>query len=515
MRKRVLSMLLTMSVIASLIPVQPAAAKKKATSALSEKEMVIKVGEKKKLILKKAPKLSKKKIKKIKWSSTNKKVVYVKEKGKRKDRADVIGLKEGMATIKLKYNGKTYKCKVVVSNGSQETTTESPKTTEQPSTVKSTNQNNNDTNDNTKQDVHSHLYGEWQVKEKPTCVKDGLELRKCECGDIESRVIKAVGHVYDQGVVTVDPTYTSAGIKTYTCSVCGETKEESIPKLNETEHSWDAGKITIAATCTTAGVKTYTCTNCGETKTEEIAATGVHTFDDYGVYLAATYSYGGKEYPKCSGCGKLQIDANKMKKIPCNDSVSGIKRIEGYQGYNSITGGGSYKYKIFENGTIPSSIYFLLKKTKQECHIDVQSAAKDGRMFGINTEDVDVFKFSIYDGENTVEKTYSYAELSTLFTPENQLTVLQKIYGEESGARYNSDEQDLIYNKGGYAGSIDTALIKMPIGYEYVYELDGEMSNRISSGAIYINSMALAIICDDMGYVCNGGFNCNSSYGIE
>ena len=49
------------------------------------------------------------------------------------------------------------------------------------------------------------------------------------------------------------------------------------------EHTWDEGKITTPATCTTEGVKTYTCTGCGETKTEAIAALG-HTFTSEWTY---------------------------------------------------------------------------------------------------------------------------------------------------------------------------------------------------------------------------------------
>ena len=39
-------------------------------------------------------------------------------------------------------------------------------------------------------------------------------------------------------------------------------------------HVWNDGVVTTPATCTAAGVKTYTCTKCGETKTETIPATG-------------------------------------------------------------------------------------------------------------------------------------------------------------------------------------------------------------------------------------------------
>ena len=117
-------------------------------------------------------------------------------------------------------------------------------------------------------------------------------------------------HVWDNGKVTKEPTETETGIKTYTCTLCGETKTETIPKLTHEHsydavvtaptctakgytthtcacgdsyvdaytdalgHAWDEGKVTKAATETESGVKTFTCTRCGETKTEVIPATG-------------------------------------------------------------------------------------------------------------------------------------------------------------------------------------------------------------------------------------------------
>ena len=81
----------------------------------------------------------------------------------------------------------------------------------------------------------------------------------------------ANGHTWDDGVVTTEPTCTKAGVKTYTCTVCKETKTEAIAALG---HKWDDGKVTTEPTCTEAGVKTYTCTVCKETKTEAVAALG-------------------------------------------------------------------------------------------------------------------------------------------------------------------------------------------------------------------------------------------------
>ncbi|MBR5365641.1 MAG: hypothetical protein IK132_05320, partial [Clostridia bacterium] len=44
----------------------------------------------------------------------------------------------------------------------------------------------------------------------------------------------ALGHSWDAGKVTKEPTATATGVKTYTCKRCGTTKTETIPKLTAT-----------------------------------------------------------------------------------------------------------------------------------------------------------------------------------------------------------------------------------------------------------------------------------------
>ena len=89
--------------------------------------------------------------------------------------------------------------------------------------------------------------------------------RSCtRCGHKNAEIIKATGHVWDDGVVT-EPTCTEDGAKTYTCETCGETKSEV---MKATGHTWDDGVITKEPTDTESGVKTYTCTKCGDTKDE-------------------------------------------------------------------------------------------------------------------------------------------------------------------------------------------------------------------------------------------------------
>ena len=111
-------------------------------------------------------------------------------------------------------------------------------------------------------------------------------------------------HTYNSGVVTTQPSCTTEGEKTFTCTQCGHTKTEVVAALGHLyingvcglcgaaepcDHLWDNGSTTTAATCTTNGVKTYTCRKCSETKTEVITATG-HKYSD-----GVCYNCGEKE----------------------------------------------------------------------------------------------------------------------------------------------------------------------------------------------------------------------------
>ena len=81
-------------------------------------------------------------------------------------------------------------------------------------------------------------------------------------------------HSYTSKVTTA-ATCDKAGVKTFTCSKCGDSYTEAIAAIG---HSYTS-KVTTAATCDKAGVKTFTCSNCGGTYTEAIAATG-HSYSN-------------------------------------------------------------------------------------------------------------------------------------------------------------------------------------------------------------------------------------------
>ena len=104
------------------------------------------------------------------------------------------------------------------------------------------------------------------------------------------------------------------GAKDATCTTTGYTGDTYCKDCNEKiadgkvipalGHAWDNGVITTAPTCENAGVKTFTCTRCNETKTEAISATG-HTPVQIPEKPATCTEPGHKAGTKCSVCGAI------------------------------------------------------------------------------------------------------------------------------------------------------------------------------------------------------------------
>ncbi len=104
-------------------------------------------------------------------------------------------------------------------------------------------------------------------------------------------------HTHNYKATVTAPTCTAKGYTTHTCA-CGDSYVDTY--VDALGHAWDNGKVTKPATETEDGVKTFTCTRCGETKTETIPATGVmdvtkmftdvsHSWADDGIQYCVTH----------------------------------------------------------------------------------------------------------------------------------------------------------------------------------------------------------------------------------
>ena len=101
--KRILTIVLTLALIVTMMPMNLTNVNAKSTTRLSSKKIVLQVGKTKKLKVKNKPAGVK-----VVWKSSKKKVATVSKKGK------VKAKKPGKTTITAKVGKKKYKCKVVV-----------------------------------------------------------------------------------------------------------------------------------------------------------------------------------------------------------------------------------------------------------------------------------------------------------------------------------------------------------------------------------------------------------------
>lgn len=103
--------------------------------------------------------------------------------------------------------------------------------------------------------------------------------------------------VWDDGVVKTEPTCTTEGVKTYTCSN-GETRTETIPALGHDHIVTYSDNI-----CTTPGTKTTTCSRCDYSVTENIDALG-HSYIWITTKITTKTEHGEKIH-KCSRCSHI------------------------------------------------------------------------------------------------------------------------------------------------------------------------------------------------------------------
>ena len=149
----------------------------------------------------------------------------------------------------------------------------------------------------------SHTYGSAVITKQPTCTSEGTKTKTCtQCGATVTETIAKLSHSYTATVVA--PTCTTNGYTLHKCSVCGTSYKDSTTKA--TGHSYGNSVVTKQPTCTSEGTKTKTCTKCNATVTETIAKTS-HKYAD--TVVAPTCTTDGYTLHKCSVCGTSYKDS--------------------------------------------------------------------------------------------------------------------------------------------------------------------------------------------------------------
>ena len=177
-----------------------------------------------------------------------------------------------------------------------------------------------DTCDHTKTEeipMTEHTWTDW--------APNGDENHQRECMDDNCDALETVPHAWDDGVVTVAPSCSATGVRTYTCQTCSHVKTEELPitdhtwtnwndnkngthtrscrcNASETKNcNWDAGVVTKEATHLETGIKKFTCTDCNAVREDTIEKTAAHTFGEW----TADITVVGKHHRECA-CGEIE-----------------------------------------------------------------------------------------------------------------------------------------------------------------------------------------------------------------
>ena len=144
-----------------------------------------------------------------------------------------------------------------------------------------------------------HDWGEPYELKAATCTTSGVGKYTCGfCGKVEYKSIPASHDWQNVGEDTA--TCTEGGTQHQICDVCHEEQDIDTEALG---HLWNEGEVVVEPTCAKEGKKLYTCQRegCDETKTETIAATGNHSWTpDY--VVDATCTEDEKVGTFCSVC---------------------------------------------------------------------------------------------------------------------------------------------------------------------------------------------------------------------
>ena len=99
--------------------------------------------------------------------------------------------------------------------------------------------------------------------------------------------------------MTTAPTETTPGVRTFTCTVCSQTRTETIPATGAHDYRFTKN---VAPTCTDGGYDLYTCSGCGATERRNLTDAAGHKWDGGTVTTAPTETTAGVRTFTCTVC---------------------------------------------------------------------------------------------------------------------------------------------------------------------------------------------------------------------
>ena len=255
---------------------------------------------------------------------------------------------------------------------------------------------------------HYHVFGEWETVEEASCEEEGLRVRTCSvCGETEEEILPKAAHVYevDHGY---EATCTATGLSDGAhCSVCGEVlvEQKEIPKVQHVLEDIEGVDPTFTQTGLTPGKR---CSVCHEIIVPQHVIERLKE-EDYGYKLTigtdghvSVYVYTTQEY---------EIEQPVLSEVAFSrDSKSGEL---------TKTGNGQVNFELrFDDGYYLKDIslssgYNALKPPEdigRENTYRITKITNDLVMFVSSQKQVELLDFASYTNDNDGKIAFSWKE---------------------------------------------------------------------------------------------------------
>lgn len=115
----------------------------------------------------------------------------------------------------------------------------------------------------------THVWNDGEITTAATCTQDGVKTFTCTlCGETRTEVIGSSGHVASETFVNNDPEG-----HYHVCSVCGEKTDDV------QAHAFEDGEVIKQPSATEEGLQKIVCSVCGYESTKVLPETHTHVFD--------------------------------------------------------------------------------------------------------------------------------------------------------------------------------------------------------------------------------------------
>lgn len=401
-KKHIVLCLAMLLLVNLLLPTTNVQAKTKKQPILNKSKITLYVGKSYQLKIKNNKK-------KVRWSSSNKKIAKVTKSGK------VKALKKGTCKITVKTTkGKKLSCKVTVKqpvSKKVQSTTQKPATTEATTEQKKTNNKATKTTESStkkntsttekktteansktekpttpsKPSSHTHSYTKY-IYRQPTCSLPGLYGYKCSCGSSYvdwNTLIPQVDHVYESTPYYTKPdTCTEWGYDLYHCTTCKGTVGEKVKKVMHGEgstpgHDYQVTSDVISDGCTIETV-IKTCSRCGDTiDSKDTFSAPKHDYQLINHVDPHCSNNGYNEY-KCNRCGVTEsevvptsIDYHNFVAVVNSNYKSSVKTlIQSYTGKSDTETHTYEESSINDTSTRSAKIVYYCR----DCHKIVETS---------------------------------------------------------------------------------------------------------------------------------------------